>query len=294
MRALCVLILASSLCACAAPRASVKSAFIEDTDRLAVTKAREGLAYFARGKVADAEFSLRQSLYLKPNSVTVRYNLATVLKTSQQYDEAQGILTELIARYPEELEYREALARLLFERGDILESRRHFSNVLDAAVLKGDATRASRLGRTLAQLSFRVGDERTALCASEEAVSWDRSEEQVSEHMKLLLAANRPATAMKFFETLPDAGIIAVEAQASAYELGLSEKAREIRKNQISRSAQDEAQKSFADFIRLLVAEPGMVAATDLSAAAQDALAASPKARILWPVKIYRQALLLK
>jgi Flp pilus assembly protein TadD len=293
MRLICALLLLSFITACALPRESVRSGFIEDKERYAVMKAREGLAYFARGRMADAEFALREALYLKPDAQNIRFNLATVLKASQQFDESQQILEQLIAKFPADLEYRETFARMLFERGDLLESKRQFAAILDSATAKNDPARAARVSRTIAQLSFRVGDERTAVCASEEAYLWTRTEVEQMEHARLLMAANRTRALLQFAVSSGSAGPILYYAQLAAYDVGDLKQAREFMLQQPMGQASDQALRTQLAFLKLLVSEKE-VAAETLEEKGLAALQGNSKANLLWPVKLYTAAQKIK
>lgn len=188
-------ILASfALCtACAAPRwENSRQSFVSGDQLTAVDLAREAAALYSSKRYADAELKLRQAAYLR-SSDNLRANLANALAAQRSFDEALEIYRDLIAKNPRSTDYYTGLGRTLFAAGEFRAGSQALERAIDLSYSKKEIERGKIAGleRSLAVLSFKAGWEEEALCHSRNAVNLDSGPEQLSRHVRLLVATGR-------------------------------------------------------------------------------------------------------
>ncbi len=72
----------------------------------------QGNIYFEMGRVAEGERSLRQAIEVHPNSIVARANLASLLGSTQRFDEAEALYLEVLKIDPDSQVTQNNLATL--------------------------------------------------------------------------------------------------------------------------------------------------------------------------------------
>ena len=179
----------SILAACALPTPErVDQDFIPDIEIKGAALVNEGMHYYKKSRYFEAESSLRKAQYLFPNADNIKASLAVVLQTNEQLDESVKLLKDLIKRNPEVVEYKLSLARIYYVEGKYNEATKWYKEALDIALKELDFARAANILRSLATLNFRVGNETSALCYSEEALILKADTEEFIKHVKAQIA----------------------------------------------------------------------------------------------------------
>lgn len=315
MRECFLALLSLLLAACALPVAEIDhQEFVPNRDLSAVSLAREGTAYYQKSRFVEAEFSFRKALYLYPNAKNVKANLASALRASGQYDEAEDILIALNAGAPKSIEYLGSLARLYVEKGDYAAARRYFTQAYEVALEKEDFASAARFARSLSVLAFRIGDEPAALCQSALASTLSADAENTARHARLLLASHQTDKAQALTNSYLNQPGVARDP-AVQHELGMAQFAMAnykeaqdseravLETSDLDKSVQAEAELIMALSRRHLKEGEGAAVdtsvansktadplASDLSNVIGTAIAAAPeKASLYWPLPLVEQ-----
>ena len=190
-----------ALCSCAvAPVEVNQQDFIAERELDAVTIARRGLVYFEKSRFVDAELAFRQALYIRPDADNLRFNLALALEQQGQYEQAEQILKALIEKKPEAIVYINALGHLYNSAYRFEEATRQYKKSLELAYDREVGPQAAEILRSLATIAFRIGDEDSAICYSEEALKAQKSPIQLRRHVKLLIARTESDRGIKAIE----------------------------------------------------------------------------------------------
>src|SRR5262245_5041245 len=96
------------------PDCTHQQSFVPQAQLVGVDLAREGLGLLSARRYADAEERFLQPLYLYPNADNLRVNLAAAYEGSQLYPEAIKILSALVKKNPQNIDYNAGLGRVLF------------------------------------------------------------------------------------------------------------------------------------------------------------------------------------
>ncbi|NLF25446.1 MAG: tetratricopeptide repeat protein [Deltaproteobacteria bacterium] len=186
---LCTAILGFVSCALP-PDSREEQGFIPDDELQTVTLAREGLYYFGRSRYFDAEVRFRQALHIYPQADNLRINLALTLEQQGQVAEAEEIYLDLLSRSPDDTQVLAGLGRMYARSGKIEQASRCYQSAFDHVVEVEDWERATQFARSLSAISFKYGDEVTALCFSDQALSIRPNPAEKARHARLLLAMN--------------------------------------------------------------------------------------------------------
>lgn len=150
----------------------------------------EGLAYAQASRFVDAEIRLRQARLLRPTNEAVAYNTAVIITQSDQTEEAEAILLDLVARHPRNPNYVEALANVYVAEGRYPEALERLKSVFHAYRKENNLFKVSQVARSISNIAFGVGNEQDAVCYSAEAVMAYPTPAQVGSHMRILVALN--------------------------------------------------------------------------------------------------------
>jgi tetratricopeptide (TPR) repeat protein len=237
-------VLAGAISGCALPVEDAdRQNFIPDRELNVVSLVREGLSYYQKNRFVDAEFSFRRALYLYPKAPNIKANLATALRASGQFDEAEDILLSLNAAAPKSIDYLSNLGKLYSDKQEYSAAKRYYAEAFDLALDKEDVVTAARFARNLSAIAFRLGDESAALCHSQLAYTLKPDADGVVRHSRVLLALNQARTAhdlLKGFLNTPgvihDPSVLHGLA-VSTYALGNYKEALELERSVSENSA---------------------------------------------------------
>jgi len=174
--------------------------FVPNKELLAVSLAREGLSNYQRNRFLDAEFRLRQALYLAPEAENILVSLAIVLETQERFSEASQIFEELLMEYPDSVYHLLGAGRSKYREGLYEEAKTYFLKAYENALEENDNVQASRSARNLSLVSFITGLEMEALCYSAEAVAHRETPEEILRHTRLLIGLLRYESAQRVLD----------------------------------------------------------------------------------------------
>lgn len=191
------------LSACAAPLPEgQRQSFVSSKEIQVVSLTREGLAYAKRGRMLDAELKLRQALYLAPDSIALKLNLAVVLDKQGGFEEAKALYLDLLEAKPESVQYRMGLAHLYFSQNDFSAAEKIYQDVYATGVERNDNSIIADAARSMAAMHFLVGAEEDAFCWSEIAFRASSGGEQLLRHARLLLGIGATSQSLELIEPL--------------------------------------------------------------------------------------------
>jgi tetratricopeptide (TPR) repeat protein len=154
--------------ACALPREEeTLNLSIPNEEIAAINYIREGLVFFSKKRFVDAEFKFRQADSLLPNTDIIIQNLAATLREQGNYEAAEELLLELIAKKTRR-EYSLSLASVYSERGDTSAAIAIWQQILAQEYKSGRLNLMPSLLQNIASAEFSQGNEVTALCAYQE------------------------------------------------------------------------------------------------------------------------------
>ncbi|MDC0357854.1 tetratricopeptide repeat protein [Oligoflexia bacterium] len=214
----CVLL---SACALPAPEKG-RQEFIPDLELTIVSLVEQGLSYYGRSRLIEAELYLRQAQYLAPDEEHITFNLAVVLERQGLFDESIAIYTKLLEGKPYSIRYLSGLAHVYLTLGTFSEAEKIYLEALELAIERDDPIKMTNLARNISVLYFRLGDEEQALCYSDLAASFSADREQIKRQARLLIALEYYQPAIKVLEefmskqeVLLDSGLLAPLAMAN-------------------------------------------------------------------------------
>lgn len=191
-RFLFLTLLGFALAHCALPTPERSTTFVHDKELSAVKFSRLGMAQMARGQFVEAELSFRQALYLYPQLLNLKQNLAIALAKQGQTEEAQNIFEELIRSVKNPLQIRAAQADMYYAAEEFDKSKQYYLMALALAQKSAHDDDISRINRSLAVLSFKRGFEEAALCYSQQAYALQPgSMDEAYRHVRMLIALNQ-------------------------------------------------------------------------------------------------------
>jgi len=174
--------------------------FVPSDELLAVSLAREGLSNYDRNRFVDAEFRLRQALYLAPEADNILLSLAVVLEAQERFDESAEIFARLLEDAPDSIVYMLGAGRSLYRQSKYEEAEVYYKQAYSQAVHKRDFQQAANSARSLSLLNFILGLEIEALCYSTEALEYRESPEEVLRHVRLMTGLHRYESARRLLE----------------------------------------------------------------------------------------------
>ncbi len=155
----------------------------------------EAMNLVTNNRFFDAERSLRQARYLRPENEQLKFNLAVVLSQVGQPEESQELLQELYSQRPEQPAYAVALADTLIVLGRKGQARDLLKGAFRRLKEAENYPQAARIARSISNVSFELGYEEESLCYSYEAYALAPTAEQLGMHGMLLVAENLYPTA---------------------------------------------------------------------------------------------------
>jgi len=99
----------------------------------AMSPYNRGVGLFEGNDLAGAEREFRLALEISPDFINARYNLALVLAQRGRHEEAETLLTELLADRPGEPDFQFAYGHVLFQEGRFSEAAGVFAQLLTTA-----------------------------------------------------------------------------------------------------------------------------------------------------------------
>ncbi len=179
-----------ALLGCALPASEYEDqSFVPRTEIRAVALTREGLAFAARGRFIEAEFSLERALAIFPKEKVIRYNLAVVLMQQARYEEASEILRDLLRQEPNSASYQEAYLALLLSSGKVEEALSGYDKLFEKMLADGQKKpqEVARLSLAAASALVDRGYFDEALCYGLNAYSFAQGQVVVIQVAELLL-----------------------------------------------------------------------------------------------------------
>jgi len=174
--------------------------FVPSDELLAVSLAREGLSNYDRNRFVDAEFRLRQALYLAPEANNILLSLAVVLEAQERFDESAEIFAKLLKDSPDSIVYMLGAGRSKYRLRKYEEAEAFYKQAYSQAVQKRDFQQAANSARNLSLLNFILGLEMEALCYSTEALEYRNSPEEVLRHVRLMIGLHRYESARRMID----------------------------------------------------------------------------------------------
>jgi len=175
-------------CALPAPPDVELNDFVPPEEIRLAYLAKEAMWYFGRSRYLDAELKFRQILWLRPDLKNMKQNLAETLGREGLYEEAVQLYLELVQEDPQALSRLSGLARLYYMAGKFDLARLQYEKALAVAIDRNDLGLMAKLARSLAVLSFKVGNEEEAGCYSAQALLWGATPDEFLRHISLLMA----------------------------------------------------------------------------------------------------------
>jgi tetratricopeptide (TPR) repeat protein len=303
----------AALCAACAlpPPREERQSFIPERELQAVSLAREGLYYFGRSRYFDAEVKLRQAVALVPDP-NLRIDLAVVLEYEGALDEAEAIYKSLLLDQPDDPQILAGLARLYAVRGDSEAGKRHYIQAIEKVLSVSDKTlqagslkRASAYSRSLAALSFKIGDEAGARCYSEEAWLISQNPEDLVRHTRMLIATGFNERARQAMEQYMekrgskiDAGLLH-ELALAQYGLGKMSESVKLEDKALDQIGSAPGIQAEVELVRFAAAEfkfeptEDEEAASDSGGEQEDPVESAVKSKVMesgatlyWPVNL--------
>ena len=204
---ICLLVVCLSAGACAVPRwDQPDQTFVSDNELSAAALDRQGLNFAAQSRLVDAELKFRQALYLYPQAETISFNLAVVLDQAGLTEEAISIYNELLARYPEAIQYRVGLGHAYLSSQNFDLAVKHYSLALSLSEKLNNKKAQSDIARSLSVIYFSAGQEEQALCYSRLAQALDDSSpEEMVRHMRLMIGTGHGVSEQQNFRDFIEA-----------------------------------------------------------------------------------------
>ncbi|MEZ4754633.1 MAG: hypothetical protein R3A13_10075 [Bdellovibrionota bacterium] len=170
-----ILVFACLICGCALPTPErVEQDFVPDVEIQGAALVREGMYYFRKSRYFEAEASLRKAEYLFPEADNIKASLAVVLQAGEQPEESVSIFKKLIEANPDVIEYQIGLARVYYANTDYDLADELYEKVYQLILSEAEFQSASTIARSLSALNFRIGNEVSAYCYSEEAFKLEK------------------------------------------------------------------------------------------------------------------------
>lgn len=186
--------------------------FVPEKELTAVSLAREGAAFAARGRSISGELRLRQALVLYPGTESLQLSLATTLEDNGLPEESLRFYDDFVLQYPEEGKYEFARARALVAMGEYDRAMRALRSAIDKYIEAKSLGRAADAARSLSALAFRLGLLEESRCASMDALTFAPLPPQRMDHARVLVALGEYEQALLMLD--PEA--LGVEPAASA------------------------------------------------------------------------------
>ncbi len=186
-----VLVLMLTSCALPVPPGQELGDFVPPEEQLLVSLALEGVGYFNNSRFVDAELRFRQALYLNPELINIKANLAASLERVGNYEEAEDLYRELIEKDPKSVPYELGLGRVFASAGRYQEALQQFEKGKVKAIDAADTANWANAARSQASVSFTIGDEESAECYSSEALGQRGQADEALRHVRLLVAGGK-------------------------------------------------------------------------------------------------------
>ena len=201
VRFIFALLLAGWLAACATPipEGLDQGSFVPADEVLVVQLARQGMDAFNRSRFIDAELYFRQALFVRPELLNLRLNLAVTLSRSGLDEEALDIYGQLLEQRPDFLAYHVGRAQALVDASRFAEAQTQYEKAFWLAYEASDMNSVATIARSLTALGFRLGDEELAQCYSGVVIGLRPTEAaEAVRHGRLLIARGYHQQALEF------------------------------------------------------------------------------------------------
>ncbi len=197
----------TTLLGCALPQEDRKNALsIPQSEISAISILREGLVFYRKSRFEEAELKFRQALYLAPDSVEIKANLASALRAQQLFDEALEVLKQdnkkahnssdsIKSPEPDlnaQSTHNLTLASVLYASGKHREANQIWNTELVRSLDLRQFDLATRILQNLAAAAFIDGHEATALCAYFEKSQTKGDLSAILQLQRILIAMGKP------------------------------------------------------------------------------------------------------
>jgi tetratricopeptide (TPR) repeat protein len=197
--------------------------FIETPELLVTGLVDDALNLYKKGRRFDAEQRLRQARFITPDSEKVLFNLAVVIGEPDQADESIEILSALLTKAPNNVEYKIALGHSLYANRKGAQAIDTYKEAFRLLKSVKNFPRAQKIARSISSLAYELGREQEALCYSSEAYLLQPNPEEAFQHGRMLLSANALQGALRFMKLAEEYDVALKSKVGPNYVAGLAE-----------------------------------------------------------------------